>query len=316
MWSIVMISFVAIVGLMFVFNDASVAELFWTTLTGAGALVKFSAVAPAAVNIDGNGSNLVKAGKLVKAKLWFITEEQFDDNVGFPARVGREVGNIPLKAGEYWHYIKTVSITNPEISIAGNMGDVGATLSNEVTGVLGGINDEILNLVEQHTGRGFYLVAQVCATGKQYLFGDGCKPMILQAPEGGFKADATSVSLKWMNEGAFLFATYTGNTPSQAPDDIASDATTLAISSNSGYLIGTGAAGTGIISSSGLTDADLNRIITVFGSGVGSIKQDAAGHFLLVEEAEWAASVGAQISFKIFKQSGEYKLIEVVGSRM
>lgn len=311
------LSFIAVVLGVFIFGEFPVLETAKALLLGAGAgVLKFAVVAPAAVEINGNPSNRSKAGKIVKATLYYIVEEQYDDSVGFPTRVGRNVANIPLKAGEYWHKIKSVSITNPELAIGGNMGNVGATLTNELTAVLGGVGDEILTLIEEHTGKGFYLVAEVCATGKKYVCGDGCKPMILQAPEGGLLADATSVTLKWMNESGFLFANYTGNTPLEAPDDIASDATELAVTSNPTYLIGTGSAGTGIITASGITDADLNRVITVYGSGVSSIKQDAAGHFLLVNEADWSADAGAQISFKIFKQSGEYKLIEVVGSRM
>lgn len=297
---------------MYVCGDASLSDLFYT----AGATL--ATVAPAAVNISGDGNIQQSSGKLIKVKVWFITAEQYDDAQAFPARNGREVGNIPLKAGEYWHYIKTQSITNPDATIGGSLSDVGGSLTNELKLLLAGITDEMFTLVEQHMGKGFYIVFEVCATGKRYLGGNGCKPMTLQQPEGGFLNDKTALTLTFKNECGELFSTYVGNTPTIAPADVAA-AASFALTSNPQYKIASDAAGTLCKSATAVTDTDVNRIITVIGGGGANpahLNQDAAGNILLIGGVDWIAREGSQISFKIFKDgAASYKLIEIAGTR-
>lgn len=311
--SSVMIVLVAIVAVAFVAGDASLTDLF------AVGGISMATLAPAAVNLNGNPVNTAKAGKLVKANLWFIVEEQYDDSQAFPARSGREVGNIPLKAGEYWHYIKTVSIQNPEATIAGNLGDVGGTFTNTLKAVLGGVDDNTLTLVENHFAKGFYIVFEVCDTGKKYLVGNGCKPAILQAPEGGFLADNSSLTLTWVQECGELFSTYVGNTPTEAPTTIAADATTMALTSNPQYKFAEGTLSTAFANVTAITDADVsaNRVITFIGSGgTGPSKIVDGGNILLFGGEDWVANLNKQISFKIFKDAAStYKLIEVIGTR-
>lgn len=297
---------------MFIFGDASMADVLLTHG------ISIATVAPAAVNISGDAGISQSAGKLVKAKVWFITQEQYDDEQAFPARNGREIGNIPLKAGEYWHYIKTQAITNPDAMIGGSLSDVGGTLSNELKLLLAGISDEVLTLIEEHMGKGFYIVFEVCATGKKYLGGGGCKPMVLQQPEGGFLNDKTSITLHFKNECGQLFSTYVGNTPTAAPADIAA-AASFVLTANPQYKFATDAASTLCKSVTGITDLDVNRVITVFGGGgVGPtrLNQDAAGNILLIGGVNWIGNTGSQISLKIFKDgAATYKLIEIAGTR-
>jgi len=301
-----------VVLVMFIQGDATASDFLLTTG------ISIASVAPAAVNVDGNAGIAQSSGKLVKAKVWFITEEQYDDAQAFPSRNGREVGNIPLKAGEYWHYIKTQSITNPDATVGGSLSDVGGTLTNELKLLLAGINDEMLNLVESHMGKGFYVVFEVCATGKKYLGGGGCKPMTLQPPEGGFLNDKTSMTLSFKNECGELFSTYVGNTPTIAPADIAA-AVSFALTANPQYKFATDAASTLCKTVTAITDFDINRVVTVFGGGgAGPTKlvQDAAGNILLVAGAQWTGNLGSQISFKIFKDgAATYRLIEIAGTR-
>ena len=297
---------------MFIRGEASPFDFM--TATG----LSLASVAPAAVNISGDAGITQSSGKLVKAKVWFITEEQYDDLQAFPSRNGREVGNIPLKAGEYWHYIKTQSITNPDATVGGSLSDVGGTLTNELKLLLAGINDEMLNLVESHMGKGFYVVFEVCATGKKYLGGGGCKPMVLQPPEGGFLNDKTSMTLTFKNECGELFSTYIGNTPTIAPADIAA-AISFALTGNPQYKFATDAASTLCKNVTAITDFDINRVVTVFGGGGANptkITQDVAGNILLVAGANWTGNLGSQISFKIFKDgAATYRLIEIAGTR-
>ena len=297
---------------MVVFGDASMNDLLLTTG------ISVATVAPAAVNISGDAAVAQSAGKLVKAKVWFITQEQYDDEQAFPARNGREIGNIPLKAGEYWHYIKVQAITNPDAMIGGNLSDVGGSLSNEIKLLLAGISDEVLTLIENHMGKGFYIVFEVCSTGKKYLGGGGCKAMILQQPEGGFLNDKTSVALTFKNECGQLFSTYVGNTPTIAAADVAA-AVSFALTSNPQYKFAEDAAGALCKTVTGIVDSDVNRIITVLGGGGADpthLVQDAAGNILLIGGSAWIGDLGRQISFKIFKDgAASFKLIEIAGTR-
>jgi hypothetical protein len=297
---------------MFVRGEASLLNF----MSASG--LSLAGVAPAAINIEGNASIAQSSGKQVKAKVWFIVEEQYDDTQAFPARAGRDVGNIPLKAGEFWHYIKTQSITNPDATIGGSLSDVGGTLTNELKLLLAGISDDTLELVEHHMGRGFYIVFEVCSTGKKYLGGGGCKPMVLQPPEGGFLNDKTSITLTFKNECGELFSNYVGNTPTAAPADIAA-AVSFALTANPQYKFATDAASTLCKSVTAITDFDINRVVTVFGGGgAGPTKlvQDVAGNILLVAGAAWTGNLGSQISFKIFKDgAATYRLIEIAGTR-
>ncbi len=297
---------------MFVFGDASMGDLLCTTG------ISIATVAPAAVNISGDAGISQSAGKLVKAKVWFITAEQYDDDQAFPTRSGREIGNIPLKAGEYWHYIKTQAITNPDAMIGGSLSDVGGTLTNEIKLLLAGISDEVLTLIESHMGKGFYVVFEVCSTGKKYLGGGGCKPMILQQPEGGFLNDKTSIALSFKNECGELFSTYVGNTPTIAPATIAA-AASFVLTSNPQYIFASDTTGVLCISCTGITDTDANRIITVFGGGgtnPAKLNQDADGNILLIGGDDWNGALGSQISFKIMRDgAASYKLIEIAGTR-
>ena len=303
----------------FCYSVISLPDFATLTYIGSGsALLHYAVIVPfVPANVDGDVANSKKAGKLVSAKIWFITVDQVDSTSSFPTRADntRNLGNISLSAGEYWHYIKTVLISKPEAGIGANMGDIGATLTNEITAVLGGLSDEILNLLESKIGSGFYLVIDVEGYDDRFIFGTEFSPMILQEPEGGFKKDQTSCTLKFSNEGAYYYSNYTGNTPVQAATPIAASATTVALTSAPTYVMGTEEAGSGLISVTGLTDSDVSRIITVSGSGSGSIKQDDAGDFLLVGSTTWDADAGSQISFKVYKQAAGYKLIEIAGSR-
>lgn len=303
--------FLIVVGVAFLMGDASLHDVF--TTGGIGLM----SIAPAAVNVDGNPQNTAKAGKLVKAKLWFIVEEQYDDSQAFPSRNGREVGNIPLKAGEYWHYMKTVSISNPEATIAGNLGDIGGTFTNTIKAIFGGLNDDLLTLVEDHFAKGFYIVFEVCDTGKKYLVGNGCKPAILQAPEGGFSADNTSLTLTWVQECGELFSTYVGNTPTEAPVTIAADAITVALTANPQFQFASGTASTAFANVTAIADSDVGRTVTFLGGGgTGPSEIVATGNIILAGGAAWEAKANAQISFKIFKDAAAtYKLIEIIGTR-
>jgi hypothetical protein len=125
--------------------------------------------------------------------------------------------------------------------------------------------------------------------------------------------------LTFKNECGEIWSIYTGNTPVEAPETVAADATTITLTDNPRYQLtdGTAAAAT-ITEFTGVTDADINRIVTILGSG-GSHPSliTSANDFTLIGGVTWTALTGKQISFKIFK-NGEstYEYFEVSGSRV
>lgn len=273
-------------------------------------------------NVDGNVVNGKKAGNLTKAKLYFIEADQYDDTLPFPAKNGRERGNIPLKAGEYWHAIKTI-LDSVEQKWTGAVDDVAAKITNTTTFILGGMDDEVFDLLENGIGKGFYVVFELCFPDetKRYLIGNGCKPAKMTAFEGGAQKDKTGTTVTFEVVCGELVSTYVGSITLQAPQAIAADAVSFALTSNDTYEIANGAANTEIADVSAITDADVNRIITIKGGGGAGPSKIVAGGvasspFLLVGGAEWVGVAGSQISFRIMKDgAASYTLVEVYGSR-
>ena len=270
-----------------------------------------------AVGSISDPSNEFKVGKSVKAKIWIISEDQWDDTVAFPSRIGRERGNITLKAGEYWHYISTV-LDSPEPKSTAEEGEIASMITNELKFVVGGMNANLLNLLETGIGKGFFVVWEICSTGDKYLGGNGCKPLKLTNFEGGPGKDSTSWTLTFKNQCGEIWSTYTGNTPTQAAATLAADATTITLTANPQYQLTTGTVAAVIMTSfTSVTDADIGRVVTILGSG-GTYPStiDAGNDFLLIAGAQWVALTGASIQFKIFKDgAATYAFVEVAGSR-
>ena len=273
-------------------------------------------------NINGDVVNGKKAGNLVKAKMYFLEEDQYDDSLPFPALVDRERGNIPLKAGEYWHYIKAV-LDTPEMKWSASAVDVAATITNTLTAILGGMDKDTFDLLEKGIGKGFYIVFELCFPTEtvRYLIGNGCKPAKMKAFEGGASKDNTGTTVTFEVMCGELVSVYVGSITTQAPQSVAADATTFALTSNDTYQIAEGSANAEIDNVTAITDADINRVITVKGGGGSGPSVIAAGGatgspFLLVGGESWVGSAGSEISFRIMKDGAStYTLVEIYGSR-
>lgn len=270
-------------------------------------------------NINGDVANTKKAGNLVKALMYFITSDQYDDSQPFPEAVGRERGNIPLASGEYWHKIKSI-LDTPEVKWSGSVEDVAAIISNEITMVLGGMEDDTFDLLQEGIGKGFYVVVELCFTSEtvRYLIGNGCKPAKLTSFEGGAMKDYTGTTVTFKVECGEVLYKYVGSVTLQDPQTIAADAASFALTSNDTYEIESGTTSAEITDVTAITDSDINRTITIKGNGgSGPSKIVSGGSFLLSSGTEWEAAAGNEISFRIMKDGeSSYKLVEVYGSRI
>lgn len=285
------------------FNDVKNPILTATLLGGIG-------------SID-HSSDVSKRGRKIKRKMWLLTADQWDDTQAFPARNGREVGDIPLKAGEYWHYVEMVSDGGDYKSV-GESGDVAGTITNTFTAIIGGMDDKVLNLIEGGLNEDFFVVVEFCDTGEKFLLGDGCKPIMLKSFDGGSTNDNTSWTIVFERINQLIWSDYIGNTTEQATDVVAIDAVTIPLTANSRYQLSSGAAASATITSfTAVTDADVGRTVVIMGSG-GAFPSDItdANDFLLESGVTWSGALGSQISFQIFKDGGAtYKFVEVSGSR-
>jgi len=193
----------AFIGLaMFISGDASSDDLLGIT-----GVCTYATIMGAVGSID-DPSNEHKVGKSVKAKIWIISEDQWDDTVAFPSRNGRERGNITLKAGEYWHYIQSV-LDSPEPKSTAEEGEIASMITNELKFVVGGMDEDLLKLLETGIGKGFFVVWEICSTGDKYLGGNGCKPLKLTNFEGGPGKDSTSWTLTFKNQCGEIWSVYT-----------------------------------------------------------------------------------------------------------
>lgn len=264
-----------------------------------------------------NVSNKKRTGRQIKSKLFIISADQINDTVPFPSLVNRTRGNIPLKAGEYWHYIEAV-IDSPEPKWMGEEGDVAAPLNMELPFIIGGMEDATIELLEGGVGEEFIIAWEICSTGEMYGGGNGCKGLKLSSFEGGSTKDNTSTSVVFKGQCGELWYKYAGNTPTHPPEVVAADAVEIPLTSSPQYQLTTGTAAVAAITGfSGVTDADINRVVTILGSG-GTYPStiDSGNDFILQDGETWTANTGGQITFKIFKDgASSYKFIETSGSR-
>jgi len=280
-----------------------------------GSYVIFAISMAAIGNIESlSGKN--RQGKQIKSKLYILHYDQFDETSGFPSpNTQREIGNIPLMAGELWHYAESVEDT-PVNSSTGELGDIAATITNEFTFTVGGISPELETLLEDGIGERFFVVMEICATGQKKLFGTACKPVKLSKFEGGFGTDYTGYTITFNNTGGSLPFTYNGTTQIASATSIVADATTHAFSAASNvYQFSANTVATQFDAFSGIGDADVGKKITLLGAtantNASTIESTSSG-FILASGAIWTANPGSEITFEIFKNgSSSYTLIEV-----
>jgi hypothetical protein len=281
-----------------------------------GGSVGLATIMGAVGDID-SVENTKRVGKQVRAKMWVISEDQWDDTQAFPTRSGRERGNIPLKAGEYWHYIDSV-IDTPEPKLSAEEGEIASNLTNELSFVLGGLEDNVLNLLETGIGKGFFVVWEFCATGEKFLGGNGCKPLKLVSCSGGATKENTSITVTFKNVCGETWNRYVGNTPTEDPDTVLADAVTITMTDNPRYQLTDGSvASVEVTGFTSVTDADIGRTVTILGSGGTYPSTIGEGNdFLLIGGEEWEALANTQISFKVFKDgAATYKYYEIAGTR-
>ncbi len=313
-FSLLVISFIILISVSsLIANPSEVNAKDVTKVVGGG--VSYALIM--AANID-EVENKERAGKQTKYRLWFVAANQVDDTAAFPTKVDGVRGTLILKAGEYWHYIKSV-MDSPEPGSAAEAGDVGSTIKTTLPFIIGGITAQIRYFLENGVGNYYYVIWENCVTGKKYIGGTDCKPLKLVSFDGGMKKDFTGFNVAFENESSEMFCEYNGTIPTVAPTVVAADAATIPLSGAQQYQLTTGAAAAANITGfTAATDADIGRVVEILGSGgayPSTIDDDDS--FILENGATWTANVGSKLLVQVYKDQGAaYKYIEVRGSRV
>lgn len=283
-----------------------------TVLTGSG-------VAYATMATIGNMAEISdkeSAGNQIDMKVWLIAREQIDATQVFPTpNASRELGTIPLIAGQVPHYFDAVPDTPDEISTA-TKGEIITEFSKTFSFIVAGNREKHLDFIEEYAGKGFIIIYSMGESGTKYVLGSLYKPMVLMTSDrkGGGK-EGRYITFTFQNKHWRQPLLYTGSIAVEAPVTVAANATTIAITSASQYQLSDHSAVAHIAAISGVGSADIGRVIEILAPAVVTNAPDIPDNavFVLVDAGTWTANPGSRISFRIH---GIATLVEVIGSRV
>lgn len=265
-------------------------------------------------NIDGLNKKY-STGNQIGYKVYLVAIEQVDTTVAYPtANASRELGTIPLKAGEYMHYFNAIHKTLKDNSV-GEDSDISFSNTNTFSFTMAGNPAKLMDFIEEFAGEGFIVIYQECETLDKYVLGSLCKPMILKSYDRKNDPEAKAIALTFENSSFTQALKYTGNIVTAAPTAVAGDSTNLAITDAPQYQLTAGAGAAEFVSVSGLAAADYGRTIDVLGITGGANPPTIADNavFILKDGVTWTANVGSRISFRILDDS---TLVEIDGTRI
>lgn len=280
-------------------------------------LLGFSGPALASMTLIGNIDDVADrytTGQAIAYKVWLIEANQINSSVAFPLPNGaREVATIPMLTGQYAHYFEAHDV--PAFTSGGESGDITVDATNTFSIIMGGFRDQLLDFIEQKAGCKFIIIFSECESDVKYILGTPCKPMKLKSYASKHDKENRSVTFTFENKSLAQPKKYVGTIPAAEPVQLVAGATTLAVTSNSDYLVPNGAAATYAISgASGIGSSDYGRVITLHGQGTDNSATIPDGATFLMEDgATWTAKAGSRISFRILDST---TLTEVTGSRV
>lgn len=268
-----------------------------------------------AIGNIGDVSDRQTHGSNIAYKVYLVELSQINDNVKFPKKnVNREVGTIPMKAGQYMQYFEAHDI--PTYTATGEKGDITTSGENNFAIIMGGMRDQLFNFIEEHAGGKFVILFKEVGQDQWYIIGEYDRPMILQSFEAKNDKDGRYVTFTFKRTSIDQYCKYVGDIVRTPSTEHTADATTLAIKPESNrYTIPDGSAATYAINAvSGVTANDKGRYITLEGVGTDKAATIADGAaFILEDGATWTAKAGSQITFRIMDTA---TLVEVPGSRI
>ena len=157
-------------------------------------------------------------GKRIFNKIYII----LDDDINYDqlpeitvTPEARTCGALSLKDGAKWAEINFAKNTAGRTS-EGSQGDITTTVTNTLTGTMGGQRIEIDNFVESFVGRAVHVVEVDRFTQKKYILTRPYSPMFVSAFSARKNADNTSTDVTFSNESFFQPLEYLGSVTNAA----------------------------------------------------------------------------------------------------
>jgi hypothetical protein len=282
-----------------------------TVLTGSGYLATMAAIG----NL-GELSDKYSAPNQIGMRLWLFAVDQIDQTQAFPTpNADRELGTIPLLAGEVPHYFDAVPDSVDETGTA-TKGEIITEFAKSLVFVVAGNRDKHLDFIEDYAGKGFIIVYQLGEDATKYVVGSSYKPMVLMTSDrkGGGK-EGRFITFTFQNKYWRQPLKYTGAIAIAAPATVSAGATNLAITTASQYQLSDHSGIATLATVSGIGSADVGRVIEVLAPATDNNSPLIADNsvFILKTAVTWTANPGSRISFKIFDTN---TLFEVDNSRV
>lgn len=247
------------------------------------------------------------AGNSISTRVWLLSLNQVNRDIEWPkANMAREISNIPLISGQFWHYIEGHTYPTDESTL--EKGDLTVTSKNTLSIIVGSNDAKLLDFVENHVGGKFVLVYYDFMEDKYFILGGLHYPMILKSVTRSRNKERKAIDLKFENDAFMQPLIYVGQLTTSAPTNVATASIPISHSCNEYNITGA----TAITGVTGVTANDIGRHILVYGSGGASIAESA--NFILKGGEAWTAKAGSKIEFKIY--DSQPTLIEVDGSRV
>lgn len=255
-------------------------------------------------------------GSNIAYQVHLISVNQVDIAKPFPKpNASREVGQIPMKEGEYMRYFEAHDI--PTYTGSGEKGDITTSGTNTFAIIMGGMRENLLNFQEEYAGGKFIILFHEIGETDWYVLGSVDRPMILSSFENKNDKDGRYVTFTFTRTSIDQYYKYTGAIVRSEPETHSADATALAIKPGvDTYKIPAGTSATYAIASvSGITASDKGRYITLEGTATDEKAATIADStsFVLEDGATWTAKAGSRITFIVFDSQ---TLVEVSGSRV
>lgn len=254
-------------------------------------------------------------GSNIAYQVYLVNVDQIDGTSAFPKKnANREVGQIPMKSGQYMKYFEAHDI--PTFNGTGEKGDITTSGENSMVIVMGGMRDVLLNFIEEYAGSKFVILFKEVGETQWYIIGDYDRPMVLSSFDAKNDKEGRYITFTFKRTSVDQYCKYTGTIVTIGAKALTADATTLELTAtNDLYQIPAGSVATYAITAlSGLTASDKGRYITLEGtaaSNAATIADNAS--FILEDGTTWTAKAGSRITFRVMDAS---TLVEVPGTRV
>lgn len=251
----------------------------------------------------------------IKYRLYFALLSDIDvDN--FPKAVNATISSNVLLPGKMHRIIdaKTDSI-NPSGAAGESQGNIVLTIAPQIEG----LSKSALDFIYQLNGERIIAFWEDCTTKQLFIAGSPCSGgLLVSVTNLGKMDDGFYGAILTMTGGQcpepFYF--YDGPILLDAPQVIAANATTFAITDKYQYQLSDNTSETVLADITGVMDDHVGRIIELIGGGVNfPTTINPTVKFILRNGVEWTGIQGSKISFQITKTGvASYAFFEVARS--